>query len=214
MTYLLRVFLVLVLVAGTVGFAQTEPPPTDTTIADSAVIAVPAPVTDLAGKDRDNDHGHAIDLNWIPSVDDLESPNGARSVMRYRIMMWKPTAAFQVDTLRQMFDMVRSNYAPIRVYKPLVDSALALIDKGVTELTQLPFQVALPEGVDRTDAPANMMQNVRQALEDTLKAMTAEVHISKDSVPTGLPRCDRQASGRIRRKQSVERQRQVGFGGS
>lgn len=182
MTYLLRVLLTLALLTGTAVFAQGEPPAVDTTLVDTTTVAPPAPVTGLTGKDRDNDHGHAIELTWTPSVDDLENPSGARSVLRYRIMMWKPTEAYRVDTLRQMYEMVRSNYAPIRVYKPLVDSALILIDQGMVDVSDLPFEVILPEGINRTDAPAEMMQYVRQALQDTLAAMTAQVDISKDSV--------------------------------
>ncbi len=182
MTYVLRAFLVLVCLTGTVITAQTEPPPVDTTAAEVAAIAPPAPVTGLVGRDRNNDHGHAIDLSWTPSVDDLESPDGAKSVVRYRIMMWKPAYAYHVDTLRQMYEMARSNLPPIRVYKPLVDSALSLIGKGVASVAELPFAVALPEGVDFSDTTVNWMDQVRKSLEDTLAAMTGEVEISKDSV--------------------------------
>lgn len=184
MTYVLRALLALVFVTGGVVRAQTVPPPTDSAAVAIMAHEVPAPVTDLTGKDRDNDHGHAIDLSWTPSADDMENPDGAQSVVRYRIMLWKPSEAYQVDTLRSMYEMVQRSYSPIRVYKPLVDSALALIEMGtLTDLAHLPFEVSLPEGVDRTEAPLDMlMMHVRQALQDTLAAMTAPVEISKDSV--------------------------------
>ncbi|RME20015.1 MAG: hypothetical protein D6800_13580 [Candidatus Zixiibacteriota bacterium] len=81
-----------------VGWAQ-EP----TAVADSAVsdsIARPAPVTDLTARDRDNDHGHAIKLQWTLSADDGK---GANSVLSYEIFRWEP---YLLDTLRSVFQEI------------------------------------------------------------------------------------------------------------
>lgn len=44
---------------------------------------IPAPVINLTAFDTDNDHGHAITLNWTPSSDD---GGGANSIISYRIL--------------------------------------------------------------------------------------------------------------------------------
>ena len=131
MIHIMRLFLVLVLLAGTMGLAQTDPT-ADTTGTDTTTLLPPAPVTNLTGRDRPNDHGHSIILSWIPSVNDFQSGTLDKTVLRYRIMLWRPDAAYRVDTLRQMYEQLRSNLPPDGVFGPLIEAALEMIDQGIT----------------------------------------------------------------------------------
>ena len=180
MTYIMRLFLTLVLLAGTIGLAQTDPTAAPT-VADTTMLLPPAPVTNLTGRDRPNDHGHSIILDWMPSVDDFESGTRNNTVMRYRIMLWKPDFAYRVDTLRRMYEQLRSNLPVEGVFAPLIEAALSMLDQGVTNADLLPYMVSLPEGIDRTDAPTEMM---REALNRKLTEIQTPVEISKDSVKT------------------------------
>jgi len=167
---------VLLLLAGPV-WAQSDPPP-DTT-ADTTTIAPPAPVTNLTGSDHPNDHGHSIDLTWTMSRDDLESEQGDKSVLRYRVMLWKPLFAYRVDTLRQMYEQIRSNLPAEGVRLPLIDTSLAMLERGITDPDLLPYKFELPVGQDLTDDPAGVM---RTALEEKRAELKAPIDVSKDSV--------------------------------
>lgn len=57
----------------------------DTTVfADSSVMLPPAPVTNLTAHDKDNDHGHAIVVNWEISADDGRGMNNIFGYVIYR----------------------------------------------------------------------------------------------------------------------------------
>lgn len=178
MIHIMRLFLVLVLLAGTMGLAQTDPT-ADTTGMDTTTLLPPAPVTNLTGRDRPNDHGHSIILSWVPSVNDFQSGTLDKTVLRYRIMLWRPDAAYRVDTLRQMYEQLRSNLPPDGVFGPLIEAALEMIDQGITNANLLPYQVSLPAGIDRTDAPAELM---RESLNKKLLELQTPIEVSKDSV--------------------------------
>lgn len=178
MTFIARLLCVLAVMLGTVGLAQTDPA-ADTAAMAAAQLQPPAPVTNLTGRDRPNDHGHSIILSWVPSIDDFERGSRDKTVMRYRVMLWWPEAAFRVDTLRQMYDQLRSGLPAEGVFAPLLDTALAMLDRGITNADLLPYQVSLPEGIDRTNAPTEMM---RELLTRKKSEITTPVAISKDSV--------------------------------
>jgi len=59
-----------------------EAPVADTTTDSTAAMQAPAPVTDLTARDKENDHGHGIVLEWTPSVDD---DGGLNNVFGYVI---------------------------------------------------------------------------------------------------------------------------------
>ena len=78
--------------------APAQPPPEgDTTV---STIPVPRPVSDLRAFDKDNDHGHAVVLEWKLSPDDGA---GANVVMTYRIDWWVP---FLLDSLRTVHQAI------------------------------------------------------------------------------------------------------------
>lgn len=83
-SWILRLIPVLVLTAS-VAFGQESPPP-DSTLTDTTTIAEtpapPAPVTNLTAKDRPNDDGAEVRLQWTASVDDTR---GSR-VTGYRVL--------------------------------------------------------------------------------------------------------------------------------
>jgi hypothetical protein len=47
----------------------------------------PAPPTNVIAVDKDNDHGHAVDVSWTLSADDV---GGAKSVIAYDVFRWAP----------------------------------------------------------------------------------------------------------------------------
>jgi hypothetical protein len=178
MRYIARLLLALALLFGTAGLAQTDPA-ADTAGMEATQLLPPAPVTNLTGRDRPNDHGHSIFLNWTPSVDDFESGTVNRTVLRYRVMLWWPNDAYRVDTLRQMFNQLRNGQPTEGIYKSPIDTSLAMLDRGITNADLLPYRINLPEGIDRTDAPVDMM---RELLTTKLTEITTPITVSKDSV--------------------------------
>ena len=84
--------------------AQTEAPPPDSTAAVIDSSLFPAPVSLLEAFDTDNDHGHAVTLEWETSADDGV---GMNSVIRYEVYRWVPSL---LDTLAAL----NSNISEIR----------------------------------------------------------------------------------------------------
>lgn len=60
-------------------FGQDNPATGDSTLVETPA---PAPVTQLKAYDMDNDHGHAIQLHWVTSVDD---GGGLNNVIGYEV---------------------------------------------------------------------------------------------------------------------------------
>ncbi len=89
MRYLLSAVIVLGLLASAVWAQEGEQAPvTDTVMAlDTTSVAPPAPVGNLRAYDSDNDHGHAVTLEWERSPDD---GGGANSVVTYEVFRWYP----------------------------------------------------------------------------------------------------------------------------
>ena len=57
----------------------------------------PAPPTNVIAVDKDNDHGHAVDVSWTLSSDD---GSGAKSVLTYDVFRWVPVFMDSVAQLR------------------------------------------------------------------------------------------------------------------
>jgi hypothetical protein len=91
MKYLLSAVIVLGLLAGAVWAQESDQPSTaaaDTAVsADTVSVAPPAPVGNLRAYDSDNDHGHAVTLEWELSPDD---GGGDNSVLMYEVFRWYP----------------------------------------------------------------------------------------------------------------------------
>ncbi|MBD3331716.1 hypothetical protein GF356_02605 [candidate division GN15 bacterium] len=89
MKYLLSAVIVLGLLASAAWAQEAEPAtPVDTTAAaDTVSIEPPAPVGNLRAYDSDNDHGHAVTIEWELSPDDGA---GANSVVAYEVFRWYP----------------------------------------------------------------------------------------------------------------------------
>jgi hypothetical protein len=93
----------LLLLCFSVASAQeSTPPPGDTLLFDSA--SLPAPVTNLVAKDTENDHGHAVTLQWEPSADD---GTGKQSVTMYEVFRWVPDLMTQIPSLRDTLDYLK-----------------------------------------------------------------------------------------------------------
>jgi hypothetical protein len=78
----------------------------DRPVVDSALI--PAPVSGLKAFDTDNDHGHAITVQWLLSPDDGA---GKKSVISYEVFRWVPNLSYQLDTVRHQLEQVTAEMA-------------------------------------------------------------------------------------------------------
>ncbi|HDL01327.1 MAG TPA: hypothetical protein ENH23_03745 [candidate division Zixibacteria bacterium] len=76
----------------------------DTTATAVDSIRLPAPPLNLTGKDKPNDHGHAVVLNWDLSADDGA---GANSVLRYDIYRWVPQLMLDLDLVRDSISVIQ-----------------------------------------------------------------------------------------------------------
>jgi hypothetical protein len=94
------VLLIMMLGGGSAVRSQQTPPPGDVAAADTVAIdssLLPAPVSDLTARDKDNDHGHAIILEWTLSPDEARD---TLPVMQYEIFRWTPYLADTLNHLR------------------------------------------------------------------------------------------------------------------
>jgi hypothetical protein len=98
MKYLLSAVIVLGLLASAAWAQEGEQATSvDTTAAaDTVSIEPPAPVGNLRAYDSDNDHGHAVTIEWELSPDDGA---GANSVVAYEVFRWYPNFW---DTVQQV----------------------------------------------------------------------------------------------------------------
>jgi len=80
MRYILIIFSLILLLTVSTSLAQVDSLETDTTAA--VEIAPPAPVIELTVSDKENDHGHALVVEWGLSADDGAGNN---SVLLYDI---------------------------------------------------------------------------------------------------------------------------------
>ncbi|MEE8578233.1 MAG: hypothetical protein V3T31_13350, partial [candidate division Zixibacteria bacterium] len=94
--------LLLLLLSFSVASAQEETSETDTVLFDSTLL--PAPATGLKGEDTDNDHGHAITLEWDLSADDGA---GKQSVTMYEIFRWVPDRMTSIPSLRDTLSYLK-----------------------------------------------------------------------------------------------------------
>lgn len=105
--------LVLCLLLSCFGLAsaQMDAVESDSLSIDSTLL--PAPVTNLTAKDLDNDHGHAIVLEWTLSADDGA---GKQSVTMYEIYRWVPELMESIplmrDTLAYLKSRLRDGFTP------------------------------------------------------------------------------------------------------
>lgn len=90
------VILLFIFCAFTLTAAQEDAAPADIVHVDS--IPPPAPVSNLTAQDNENDHGHAITLQWELSADDGAGQN---TVLSYDVFRWVP---FFMDTLQSIRD--------------------------------------------------------------------------------------------------------------
>jgi len=104
MKYKLLIVSLLLLGGSVMVSAQTEAPPPDSTAAVIDSSLFPAPVSLLKAFDTDNDHGHAVTLEWETSADDGV---GLNSVVVYDVYRWVPSL---LDTLAAL----NSNISEIR----------------------------------------------------------------------------------------------------
>ena len=74
-------FLFLFFISTVAVFSQSEPPREDANAVDSALSAI-APVTTLIASDFRYDNGQAVELNWVPSIDDVPATG---KVIKYQI---------------------------------------------------------------------------------------------------------------------------------
>ncbi len=101
----------LLLLSFSVASAQEETSETDTLLFDSTLL--PAPATGLKGYDTDNDHGHAITLEWDLSADDGA---GKQSVTMYEIFRWVPDLMTSIPSLRDTLSYLK--YRTGEAYSP------------------------------------------------------------------------------------------------
>ena len=93
--------LVLLLMGYSGVLAEEEALTGDTLVTDSMLL-FPAPVSNLEGRDSDNDHGHSVDLSWDLSVDDGA---GQSSVMKYEVFRWVPALMDSANVIRSAIDV-------------------------------------------------------------------------------------------------------------
>jgi hypothetical protein len=119
--------LILLSVCGAFNWttAQEGIAPSDTTQIES--IPPPKPVSDLRAFDKDNDHGHAVTLEWKLSPDDGA---GQKSVISYEVFRWTP---FFMDTLKAIRDSLattEARIAELKLYIPLAKKRLQIHREG------------------------------------------------------------------------------------
>lgn len=81
---LVFVFTILFAAVWITSFAQAPPEEPVNPDSNQVVIAPPSPATDLIAEDQPDDHGHAIELTWVKSVDDGEGQNNVVGYVVYR----------------------------------------------------------------------------------------------------------------------------------
>ena len=145
MRYILPLLILLVLCAAGIGLAQTEPAAGDTTAVDTtAVIVPPAPVTNLAGRDKPDDNGHAVILTWDLSADDMTLPGGNQSVIQYEVFWWVPNYVDTLRMLQQRHSLIRAALDNWDRWPNQVRNAIEQVESGVTDRTALEFSPAMP----------------------------------------------------------------------
>ncbi|HOP08023.1 MAG TPA: hypothetical protein PLF13_12110 [candidate division Zixibacteria bacterium] len=80
----LLVWFLVMAFGASLALAQDEPAVVDSLAIDTTQVIGPAPVSMLTGKDKPNDHGHAVVIGWETSPDDGAGQN---SVMGYQILL-------------------------------------------------------------------------------------------------------------------------------
>ncbi len=99
---LLAVFLLLAICSN--SYAQDTTAEGDTTAISVDSLRLPAPPGNLSGRDKPNDHGHAIILDWELSPDD---GGGSNSVLRYDIYKWVPQLMLDINLVRDSIIIIQ-----------------------------------------------------------------------------------------------------------
>jgi hypothetical protein len=145
-------------------WSQEADQPPDSAMAEA--LPPPAPATDLAARDSENDHGHAITLSWTPSADDAQ---GAETVLKYEIFLWEPG---RVAEARAAWDEAGARLAAVKADSAAAAAALQGLDDGEFDIEKLGFN-PLPADTVGADTIPTRSAEFRQALEDTLAALAA-----------------------------------------
>ncbi len=91
------------------GWTQDETTAVDAVLVDSvAAASAPEPAFGLTGKDRPNDHGHGIILNWNLSPDD---GGGQGTVLGYEVFQWIPFLHDTLNDLRSQYNTANGELA-------------------------------------------------------------------------------------------------------
>ena len=126
--------LLLLAVAYSAGFAQSDALTTSdsTTIADS--LPPPAPVSSLVAVDTDDDHGHSITLRWELSPDDGAGQN---TVMIYEVFRWLPFPMDDLDSFRSQLSQVDAEIRDADEITPEMVVRRELLRGKLEELVEL-----------------------------------------------------------------------------
>lgn len=128
----------------------------------TASLMPPAPPTEVTGRDKPNDHGHAVLLEWTLSADDQ---TGAASVMSYNIYRWTPSMFDSLRTIVNHKNDVWGKYKTRNLKEHLssaVDSLKAVDDSLMLQIATL-------------EVPAEGMEMVADSLKDLIVAHEAEI---------------------------------------
>jgi hypothetical protein len=166
-----------VLLACSVGFAQTETKPADTASPPQAVVQPPAPVTNLAAKDTPDDHGHSITLTWDKSADDGQ---GTKSVFKYEVFRWYPYYIDSMYTRQQTIDSLSGLRETFQTFIPRAHSMLsAWTSAGLTDSLAL-YSDTIAIKKRFKELPVEMKNLQRQVDHDWDRAPQA--HVVPDSI--------------------------------
>ncbi|MEE8576069.1 MAG: hypothetical protein V3T31_02330, partial [candidate division Zixibacteria bacterium] len=184
MKHILRPVIVAGLLCWSVAAAQTDDASVDPTV-DSAAVQVPAPVpasvTALAAEDKPNDHGHAIDLSWQLSADDISLEDGAQTVLQYEVFNWVPYYFDTLTYMREQFQLARDGANPALADGSKIQSALSQIESGVIDPGSLDYMPQTPPDFSEASDPGALL---KQLLEDSLAVLQSLEGVPKDSART------------------------------
>jgi hypothetical protein len=113
------VVLLFIFCAFTLTAAQEDAAPMDTVQVDS--ILPPAPVSNLTAKDKINDHGHAIVLQWELSADDGAGQN---TVLSYDVFRWVPFFMDTLQSIRDSLEQTEAYIVELRTFLPRAEKRL------------------------------------------------------------------------------------------
>lgn len=172
MKYTLPLLMLLVLAMAGTGLAQTNPATADTTALDtSAVIVPPAPVTNLSGRDKPDDNGHAVILTWDLSADDMTLSTGNQSVIQYEVYWWVPNYIDTFHVLQQRYSLIRAALDNWDRWPNQVRNAIQQVESGVTDRDALAFSPRMLPAGEIDSTKADTAAYLLQALRDTLQVM-------------------------------------------